>query len=689
MFAQAPGRRGRSSLRALRRGWFSTPAGLLAGLLATLCAASPALAQPAPGAASGSAAPLPVEAFFSPAKLQRATMSPSGRWLAALTSPPGRRVGFQMIDLDGKEAPRFIEASPKDDVTWFRWVNDDWLVFGLRSPNDRSNASLGGGLVTVKRDGTGSRLLIAREFENEDPFSRRRYLEPDHAYLALGALGTTEVIVGQWQFRNREFSHITPKVLDVTTGSVRTLLDGKAPRADSWTFDGRGRARLASFTEAGQTTTWWADKDGNWRQIVKAPNYELPFAAVGPDGEDELLVSTRAAGDGSLEVRRFDFKTGQPSADLILTTPGFDTLDNIVVERRDGRLLGFSITTDATSQVWLSPEMKALQAKVDAKLQGTINIIQCRPCDGTGRLLVFSYADTEPGTYVLYRPDTDKWQLLGEVKPEIDTRRMLPLEFHRTKARDGGDLPVWVTRPAAAQAKGAKPAPAVVLVHGGPWSRGADWAWRAKSQFLASRGYVVIEPEFRGSRGYGVTHFRAGFKQWGRAMQDDVSDALKFAVAQGWVDAGRVCIMGASYGGYAALMGLVKDPDQYRCGVAHVAVSDPRNLYDFHWSDESSQSREHDLPVVLGDRVKDAAMLASVAPVELAARIKAPVLLSHGARDRRVPIENGERMRDALLKNGKAVEWVTYPDEGHGFFFPENEYDYHRRVEAFLAKHLK
>jgi dipeptidyl aminopeptidase/acylaminoacyl peptidase len=287
----------------------------------------------------------------------------------------------------------------------------------------------------------------------------------------------------------------------------------------------------------------------------------------------------------------------------------------------------------------------------------------------------------------MWRPQEDKWQLLGEARPDIAPARMAALEFHRTTARDGQDLPVWVTRPAGPA--GAKPAPAVVLVHGGPWVRGVVWGWHSEAQFLASRGYVVIEPEFRGSLGYGDKHYRAGWKQWGRTMQDDVTDALRFAVKQGWVDASRVCIMGASYGGYSTLIGLVRDPDQYRCGVAFAAVSEPQNMYDYHWSDFGYQTRNFNLPVLLGDRTKDAGMLADISAVRHAEKIKAPLLLAHGARDRRVPIEHAEAMLAALRKAGKSVEWVRYPEEGHGFFYDENRFDYYRKVEAFLAKHLK
>jgi dipeptidyl aminopeptidase/acylaminoacyl peptidase len=349
-------------------------------------------------------------------------------------------------------------------------------------------------------------------------------------------------------------------------------------------------------------------------------------------------------------------------------------------------VLGLGLEVDTATSVWFAPALRELQARADARFPGRVNLISCRPCDKPKALLVRSYSDADPGFLALYRPQEDKWQLVGPARPDIDPARMAAQEFHRTRARDGMDLPLWVTRSAALA---AGPQPAVVLVHGGPFVRGTHWGWDAEAQFLASRGYVVIEPEFRGSEGYGLVHTRAGFKQWGQAMQDDLTDALRYAVAQRWVDPARVCIMGSSYGGYATLMGLVKDPELYRCGVAHAAVSDPRHMFDFHWNDISSEAKTYSLPITLGDRVADDAVLAAHAPLLHADRIKAPVLLVHGGADRRVPIQNGELMRDALLKLGKPVEWVVYPNEGHGFQHLESKLDFYRRVEAFLARHLK
>lgn len=662
--------------------WKRVAAALGAGLVA-------AGVQAQAGAAGAGA--VPVEVFVKRDNFRGAALSPSGRWLAALSGEGRKRVGLLIVDLDGKEGSRLIGAGDADDIVWFRWVSDDWLVFNVDDPNDRRPDGSGSGLMTTSRDGKTSRMLIAREWEEgANPFATRQALHPNHSFGALGPLGSTEIIVLEHHGTvDRQYSHSTLKSVDVSNGRVRTVFDD-APRGDGWLLDHQGRPRVVHYENAGVTTTWWADeKSGTWRELSKAPTMEQPFITQYVSAGRQLVVST-VDEKGYLELRNFDFEAGRPSAETLLSTPGFD--GDVMPFRQRGRddVLGLTLWVDTATSVWFSSAMQALQNKVDARFPGRINRIDgCNPCDSSARVvLVHSYADVDPGFVALYRPQEDKWQLVGALRPELDPARMARLAFHRTQARDGHDLPVWVTRPPALVAAG-KPGPAVVLVHGGPISRGTYWRWSAQAQFLASRGYVVIEPEFRGSRGYGTRHMRAGFKQWGLAMQDDISDALQFAVKQGWADASRVCIMGASFGGYAALWGVAKDPEQYRCAVAHAAVADPRFTFDFHWNDISSDAKTYSLAVTLGDRKADDAKLAAVSPLQHAARIKVPVLLTHGGADRRVPVQNGERMRDALQKLGKPVEWVLYKDEGHGFRHTDNEVDYYRRIEAFLDKHLK
>ncbi|WP_307719222.1 alpha/beta hydrolase family protein [Pseudoduganella armeniaca] len=230
------------------------------------------------------------------------------------------------------------------------------------------------------------------------------------------------------------------------------------------------------------------------------------------------------------------------------------------------------------------------------------------------------------------------------------------------------------------------PQPTVVLVHGGPWVRGGSWEWDSEAQFLASRGYVVLEPEFRGSTGFGFKHFQAGWRQWGRTMQDDLADTAQWAIKQGWTDPKRVAIMGGSYGGYATLMGLIRHPELFRCGIDYFGVSDINLMFTSARGDFSEYSLRYDLRTLIGDPDKDAEVLTQNSPVALADKLKNPLLIAHGYEDRRVPIEHAQRLRSAL---GTPPEWVVYPNEGHGLFHENNRIDFYKRVERFLAKHLQ
>lgn len=661
----------------------------LHGLGATLIAMGALAATAQESAAPAVKPPPPAQAFFKPAELQKAELSPSGRYLAAIRGGVADRVGLVIIDLDGKEGSHFISAGARDDVSWFTWVTDDWLVFQVYDPGYRGRGAIGEGLSSVSRDGKTSRQLITRDWykgKERDVF-RRNVLTPDYRFLRLGPTGSKEVLVSKAHFDgDDEYDYSNLYALDVVTGQPRAV-DGVPPAWDWW-FDTRGKPRVAANSRSGRTSITWLDpKTEAWVELVNAPDRDMPWWPLAVKDESHLLVRITDS-KGAYVVHEYDAAKRELSKQAVLTTPGFSSELRPWYDRDAGKLVGMHVLVDAWTTSWFDAGMAALQKRVDTKLPGRVNIISCsNRCLGERRFVVYSYTDTDPGMTLLFTPASDEWQMVGRNRPDIDPAQMSSMQLHRTQARDGEDLPVWVTRPR--QAPKDKPAPAVVLVHGGPWARGAQWVWGAERQFLASRGYVVIEPEFRGSEGYGELHYKAGFKQWGLAMQDDVTDALQFAVKQGWVDPKRVCIMGASYGGYAALMGVVKDPDQYRCAVAFAAVSDPRFMFDFFWNDLSSDIRKFALPEVLGDRKLDEARFIATSPLEQASRIKVPVLLGHGGDDRRVPVQNAERMRDALQSRGKPVEWVLYPRAHHGFNLLEDEVDYYGRVERFLAQHLK
>ena len=656
-------------------------------LVASLFGLSAGHAQTAP-------AKVPVEAFYRPGDIVQVRLSPTGRRLAISTTVGGTRVALAVIDMESDRkltmAARFSDA----DVNRFHWVADDRLVLSLADLSvGGGEQTFGPGLFSVRHDGSELRPLIAPREPIRGAFRiEREPLDWRHTLLAVPAAGGNEVVVGEHILdRNNDVEKVIPLRLDVTTGRTRPILDKVPDDARHWLFDARAEPRVALSYKDGRTKVHRREPGtGRWQTLADHPWLDAPFEPRFVDASNTLYVTTWDGPAGYGVLKRFDTASGRPEPKALVSTPGFDFSGQLVEsDAHSGAILGVRMLTDAESTVWFDARMKKAQATVDARFQGRVNRLSCRRCESDEMVvLVESWSDQDPGHVWVYRPGRESWYDVGRVRSAIDPSRMGTLDLHRIKARDGLELPVWVTMPAGVDPK--RPQPAVVLVHGGPWVRGMSWQWADDAQFLASRGYVVIEPEFRGSLGYGDRHARAGWRQWGQAMQDDVADALQWAVSKGLVDGQRVCIAGADYGGYATLMGLVRHPELYRCGVTWTAITDPRLLFQNSWrNDLPADWRRHGLPLLIGDPSTDAAMLAAVTPVEQARRIKAPVMLAFGGESWRVPIEHGERMRAALRKAGQEPEWVLYPGETHRWVKPENRYDFARRMENFLARHLE
>jgi dipeptidyl aminopeptidase/acylaminoacyl peptidase len=669
--------------------------------LAIFFLARPAWAQatqagaPAASAAAPTPDALPApELFFGPPAFRKARLSPSGRWLAVTVSAGSARNALAVIDLGAQAAPgKIINRFSDMDIDDLHWVNDDRLVFDVIDRTEGSgDRRYGPGLFSVRRDGEELRQLVAlRDHQISETSSRiaRQLLSPYHYLLGAGNGQGDEVVVGEMRYTGTgEPDSLLPKRLNVTTGRARSLAIGVPEHIFSWLFDAEGLPRLAVQRREGREKVLWrAPGQDGWALLAEYAAYHAPWVPRYIDAAGQLYV-TRASGPGGTSVlTRFDFDKGAPSAEPLVSTPGFDFTGSLVTETAGGRALGMRVDTDAETTVWFDQRLKALQADIDKRLPGRINRLECRRCDSPDMtVLVRSWSDRDPGSVWVWRGEPALWRQVGAVRPGINPSRMATLDFERFRARDGRSMPVWITRPTGS--KPGQPLPTVVLVHGGPWVRGGHWQFEPWAQFLASRGYLVVEPEYRGSTGFGADHFQAGWKQWGLAMQDDVTDATHWVAAQGWADPRRTCIAGASYGGYATLMGLVREPDLYRCGAAWVAVTDPR--LRFKWSaqsDASTETREYSLPALMGS--PDSTDFAAVAPVEQAARIRAPLLLAFGGGDRRVPLEHGTRMREALRAAGREPEWVLYPEEGHQWQLTETKVDFARRLESFLARHLR
>jgi dienelactone hydrolase len=637
-----------------------------------------------------------MEDFFALPDMAQPVLSPSGRYLSYLRHTKTGHNALVMLDLQDLKQSRALAGYADADIQHAQWVGDDFLVYSL---TDHAAAAaerdFAPGLYSVARAGGEPRGLI----KQNSPFIVRapsapndRRLAPNHMLLFVPQDNSREVIIGRLRFVGGELTGILPLRLHVETGRTRSIVDGSAPaHVTHWLFDAAGEPRVAGEGSDGRVRVHWrAPGSADWQQILDAERLKRPWSPYAVDAAGTLYVVHPHGPDGAAVLSTFDFEHKRPVMPPAVEVPGFDFRGELVNERHGGPTLGVRALTDGEMTVWSHPAMKALQEQIDQRLPGRVNRLSCRRCDSDDRVvLVESWADRDPGSYFIWFGARQELLRLGRVLPAIDPARMARQGFQRITARDGRPLPVWLTLPT--RDAGAPPPPAVVLVHGGPMARGGHWSWHAMPQFLASRGYAVIEPEFRGSAGYGQRHLRAGWKQWGQAMQDDVADALQWAMAQGHVNGQRVCIMGASYGGYATLMGLARHPELYRCGVAAMAPTDLMRLVEGSWwtrDDVYDEVRRYDLPTMVGDPKTDADMLRAHSPVLQAARIKAPVLLVHGERDRRVPPVHAHDMRKALQAAGNEPEWLTFDLEGHGWFKPENKLAYARRVEEFLGRHL-
>lgn len=658
----------------MRKQYLSKPLGRLLAAAFLLVGTAAAQAPDRPSA----------ETFFQNPAFSAGKMSPDGRHVALTVAPKGARTQLIVVDVE-KLAAKVIAAPVDSDVHRFEWVNDERLVFSM---DDRQSAQgdriLGPGLFAANRDGSEYRALVERGQPFVRELGERRDLDWFHWFHSTTRDKASDDIFVVQARRNRPSEPSAVSILRLNTKTGRTLPYARPGNSVGWVLDANDVPRATLSYEGGRMATHYLDPaDNKWRQLIEFDPYKAEGfepVAFGPDGS--LFVQAYNGRDKSA-LYRYDLAKGALDPEPIISLDGYDFNGTFVMDKT--RVLGLHYLSDARATAWFDPELKALQAKVDALLPGTVNILDVPLRRGLNVVLVRSFSDSDPGSFMLYHAQTGKLTVLGPAMRDIDARQMGRRDLVRYKARDGLEIPAWLTLPKGGQ---GKKLPMVVMVHGGPWVRGGEWGWDSEAQFLASRGYAVLEPEFRGSLGFGFRHFQAGFKQWGLAMQNDVADGARWAVAKGIADAGRICIAGASYGGYAAMMGLVNDPDLYRCGINWVGVTDVELMYSVTWSDFGRAVKTYNMPVLIGDPEKDAAQLKATSPLQQAARIKQPILLAYGGADRRVPIIHGVEFRNAAQKTNQNVEWVEYLEEGHGWFLVKNRVDFWTRVEKFLERHI-
>ena len=624
------------------------------------------------------AAPPSVADFFRKADYASVTLSPNGQSLALIAPVDGQR-GLIVLDLATRAATK-MKSPGGGDLLRVVWLNDKRLVVVIGDLQQGSGeAPTESGLVAVNRDGTDSRVITGAGAAGRG-FERPRFVS-----LVRTIEGTDDILVTA---RDRNIRSLDVYRYNTETGA-KTLLTPDSPgNVGDWVVDFDGVPRAATtFDFEHDTSAWYVrtGADAPWVKVDEAPFGRLTSQPMEFDPDGKLLyVASRRNDAERFSLVEFDVDK-RTFGKTVVSHPTRD-LDNrtafFVSDRAQRKLVGLRYADDRSAAVWFDAEWARVSKTVDAALPDTVNVLQRRG----DRWLVVAYSDRDPGK--AYLLDTKSMQMspLVTYRSGIDPAAMSPQRWVRYAARDGLSIPALLTVP---KDSGGKPVPLVVDIHGGPNVPATAWGFDPEVQFFASRGYAVLQPQFRGTEGFGQHLLTAGYRHWGDTMQDDLEDGVRWTVDQGIVDPQRVCFYGGSYGGYAAAWASIKNASLIKCAVVVVGVTSIEYMFDNAQTDMSFLAEHTSLMTErIGDPKTERERFRRVSPLYHADRVGVPLLLAYGAGDLRVPLVHGSEFRAALDRAGKPYEWVVYSGEGHGFGREVNRVDFYGRVERFLGKYL-
>jgi len=658
-----------------------------------------AQAPAAPAKKYEKAADIPVDVFFRRAQYSNMELSPDGSKLAAVV-PLNGRGNLVVIDLKTRKSTA-ISSFKEMDVSDFDWINNSRLYLTAADLSEATGRITLKGAYAVNADGSELRDMSWPLERGMERAARRDSVSLSGRGALLRILSRTfdesgEIIA---EIYGRSTSSADVYRYNTKTGTAKLLTFESPGKVYGWVVDRNLVPRIAirgeertDPTKPQISTIWHRAGEGKpYEQIGQASNSDIQggISPLGFDYDNQTLYVSSNFGLDKRAIFKYDI-AGKKLGEKLVEHPMIDLGSGLIFSREKKSLVGIRFSADKLETAWFDESLAKLQASMDSTFPNAVNDISYAP-DSERYILIHSHSDTQPGTYYLYDGETKNLQVVARTREWLPPELMATRRFVKYKARDGLEIPAWITVPKGSE---GKKLPLVVHIHGGPWVRsyhGTAWGRWPDAQFLASRGYMVLEPEPRGSTGFGRRHYNLSMKQWGRTMQDDITDGALHLVKEGLVDKDRMCLYGGSYGGYATLQGLVKDPDLWRCGAATVAVTDLELMQTVQWSDTArfSDFYETDFKRRVGDKDVDREQFKETSPAKNADKIKADVLLVMGGEDIRVPIIHGTTMRDALQRAGKPVEYVVYNDEAHGFNKHENVVDFYTRLEKFFAKNLK
>ena len=618
-------------------------------------------------AEAASFTPLPTSAFARLPFAEKLDLSPDGRHMAGLFAVRGeQRIAMMPVLGDFNEGVS-IAVPDHTEVAWVRWVGNDNIIVRLYAPLPAEiGQSYMSRLIGINRQsGKITKLLWDMRGQNAADI------------LWMPDDGRTEILVAAQAsiYKGPDFWPAVYRV-DVTTGRKRLEEKGRA-NIMNWGVDHLGRIRLGigyhdMTTRA--TLLYRSGGDGPFQLVDSATliaeeELGIPFLFL-PDSDRGYVG--KMIDDGRRAVVEIDIPTGKALRTVYAADDG--DVDGVISDLAGTKLLG--VRTGNRRQVirWIDPVVAGHQGRLDAASPQSTAFIESQSAD-LGKMLVRFHTPDNPGLLFYFDAAADDLVQLATMNSAIGGKRLSRAKLVQYKARDGLEIEGVLTMP---RGRGATSLPLIVVPHGGPWTHD-ELGYDYFIQFLAERGYAVLQPNYRGSTGYGAEFEAAGQGQLGFAMQDDITDGVRWAVAQGIADPGRVCIMGSAFGGYAAMWGIAKDPDVYRCAVSIGGIANLRR--------EVNDMADFRQRLRRGQWQKMTPDFAAVSPINAVARIQTPLLLVHGQKNVTVDHSQSALMHAAMTKAGKTVEFVSVPLADHYFTREADRMTLLASVEDFLARH--
>lgn len=618
---------------------------------------------------------IPREILFGNPARTGPQVSPDGSRLAWLEPDNQGTLNVWVSALNGKDTHLVTNESQRL-IEWFAWAGDGDHILYLQDNQGDENAHL------------FSASLTKHDVRDLTPFPGVR------AQNVLTHLAHPRfVLVGLNRRDPRLFDMYR---INLDTGDV--ALEATNPGdVLTWTTDNNFVIRGATVFDSKTTASIIRVRDAAdkpWRDLVVMPFERALFAGevyagsliagFDPDGKSLVIHSAMHSDKGRLV--RVDLRTGQelgavaedPQSDV--ADQGEPVVPNIVTNPNTGAIEAVLFEYTTPHWLFLDAKMEADFAQISREVPGFIELISRNRNDT--KWTIAARRSDYPGSFYIFDRETRKVVRLYDEVPALDRYQLAAKKPLVIKARDGLEMVSYLTTPPGVEGKNV---PLVLLIHGGPWYRDrADYD--SEVQLLANRGYAVLQVNYRGSTGFGLKYLNAGNNEWGRGMVQDLFDALQWAIEQKLADPKRIGAMGTSGGGFATLCCLTNQSERFACGVDIVGPSDlAANLRAFpsYWSNVMSRWRRRG-----GDFDHDEELNRRVSPIFHVGKIRAPLLVAQGKNDPRVAIATSDALVAALRKAKREVTYVVYPDEGHGFYRPENQFDFYGRVEEFLAKHL-